>query len=110
MKKLFLLNLLVLPLVLMGCGSSDDVSKDDSKATVSGEFASAACNKYFDLMECSLNQVPADSQAEARAGIDANKESFKALTEEQQDLACTSAMEAITPQAEAYADFGCPID
>jgi hypothetical protein len=103
MKKVSLFALLGVSLVLVGCGSS---SEGD---TPKGEFAVATCNKYFELMECTIKDLPAEQREALLTDSETMKEQWKALSEEELRPVCDTAWEQITAMADVYEGLGCSV-
>lgn len=104
MKKISLFALLAWLLVIAGCGSS---SEGDNSTT--GEFSVDTCNKYFELMECTVKDLPEDQKESVLQDSNVIKEQWKALSEEELKPVCDTTWEQITSMADVYESIGCPV-
>ncbi|MDR0860582.1 MAG: hypothetical protein LBO09_06505 [Candidatus Peribacteria bacterium] len=105
MKKVSLFGIMALSFVLVACGTTETPAQD--------EFALADCNKYFEVLQCVLDnqtEVSPEELADTQVAVDQQKEAWKALPEEELSAICTSSMDDIRANADIYASFGCSVE
>ncbi|MDR2540820.1 MAG: hypothetical protein LBD11_03390 [Candidatus Peribacteria bacterium] len=106
MKKISLFGLLATSLVLVACGTTETPTTQD-------DFALADCNKYFEVLQCVLDNqtgVSPEELADTQAAVVQQKEAWKALPEGELTEICTSSMDDIRANADIYASFGCSVE
>jgi hypothetical protein len=108
MKRFSLFILLGCALVLAACGSSGD--KESSENTNSGVFPVASCNKYLDLMQCTIKDIPAEEREKVDGMIDAVIEDWQMLDRETLQATCDDTWERLLPMKESYEALGCSMD
>ncbi|MDR0369779.1 MAG: DUF5339 family protein [Candidatus Peribacteria bacterium] len=105
MKKISLFVVLAGLLVIAGCGSSSEKSN-----TTTGEFAVDTCNKYFELVECTIKDIPEDQKEIVLQDSEFVKEQWKALPEEELQPICDTTWEQVTSMADVYESLGCSVN
>jgi len=105
MRKISLFALLGASLVLVGCGPS---SQGDT--STNGEFSIDTCNKYIELLECSMKDLSEDYKASSLQDLEEFIEGWKAVPEEELRPICDGIWEQIVDNADIYEGLGCPIN
>lgn len=108
MKKLSLLTLLVVGLILGGCGSSEKEDSQTRNDQTTPQLTAAVdiCEKYLNLVECVLSTQEEDQQAY----MDTIKASVNSYTEPQKQEYCAEQWEQFLELSEIYAGLGCPME
>lgn len=108
MKKFSLLGLLCGLMIIAGCGSTNTGTNEED-AAAKGEFAIESCNKYFELMECSMSGYEEEEKAQMATLIDMAKEEWKSLPEDQLQRACDDAVAELQVASAQFEAMGCSI-
>jgi hypothetical protein len=101
MRKFSLFALLGVSLLLVGCGSSPEETKQ--------EFATASCNKFATFMECLVGTLTGDEQTEIRNIVEATKQQWKTLPENEQETTCAETLATYEAGSGTYEAYGCSL-
>lgn len=73
-------------------------------------FEDANCQKYVALMECLVDKTPEEGKASTIDAFTKVMSLWTSLEPEQLPSVCQQSMDALTSQADVFANAGCPLD